>query len=232
MLSLLSGYFRYIFILTFIIIFHELGHLFFAYLCGYKEASVVIYPFGGITKYNGYLNSPMLQELFLLIGGPLFQEILFLILSILYKNNLISEINFNIIHLFHTNLIYFNFLPIIPLDGSKLLLLILEKFFSYKKSNVTLIIISFISILLFSIFEKRIIFILLACLLIKSIIEEASLLNLKYNKFLLERYLYTFNLKKGKLINKIDEIRRGKKHNIIEKGIIYTEKEYLHKYFK
>lgn len=203
-----------------------------ASLLGYKESSIIIYPFGGITKYNSNLNSPMLNELLILIGGPIFQEILFLIILILYKNNLVSIINFNIVSLFHKNLLYFNFLPIIPLDGSKLLLLILEKIFPYKKSNILLVIISFISIFLFAVFEKRLIFILLSCILIKSINEEANILNIKYNKFLLERYLKDFKFKKGKLINSIEKIKRSKEHNIIENNKIYSEKEYLDKYFK
>ncbi len=218
--------------MIFIIFFHELGHLFFAYVCGYKEANIIIYPFGGITKYNGYLNSSMFKELLILIGGPLFQELLYLIIIFFYKKGVVSNINFNIISMFHKNLLYFNFLPIIPLDGSKLLLLLLEKIFPYKKSNIILVVISFISIFLFAVFEKRIIFIFLSCILIKSIIEEANNIKIKYNKFLLERYLYNFNFKKGKLINNIDKIKRSRKHNIIENNIIYSEKEYLSKYYK
>ena len=163
--------------MLFIILFHELGHLFFASILG-KDASIVIYPFGGITKYNDYLNSRILSEFIILIGGPLFQEMLYLILLFLYKKNLIIDINFEFIGMVHKNLLYFNFLPIIPLDGSKLLLLILESIFPYKKANTLNVIISFISIFLFSIFEKRIIFIILVCLLIKSIIEDACKIDL------------------------------------------------------
>ena len=65
--------------MLFIITFHELGHLFIASLIGYKDASIVIYPFGGITKYNGYLNSSINNEFLILLGGPLFQEILYII---------------------------------------------------------------------------------------------------------------------------------------------------------
>jgi stage IV sporulation protein FB len=174
----------------------------------------------------------MLNELLILLGGPLFQEILYIIFMILYKNNLISNMNFNIINIFHKNLLYFNFLPIIPLDGSKLLILLLEKIFPYKKSNIILVIISFISIFLFSVFEDRVIFIMLSCILIKSIIEEANLINIKYNKFLLERYLNNYKFKKGNLIDSIEKIKRSKCHDIIEDNKIYSEKEYLDKYFK
>lgn len=198
-----------------------------ASLIGYKNASIVIYPFGGITKYNGYLNTPIIKEFIILLGGPLFQEILYIILLILYKNNLVSDINFNIIEIIHKNLLYFNFLPIIPLDGSKLILLLLEKTFPYKLSNVLIVIISFVTIFLLSVFEKRIIFILLSTLLIKSVIEEANFINIKYNRFILERYLYNFKLKEGKLINSIDKIKRDKTHKIIYNNKIINEKEYL-----
>ena len=58
------------------------------------------------------------------------------------------------------------------------------------------------------------------------------MINIKYNKFLLERYLYDFELRKGKLINSIEKIKRGRKHKILCNGIIYSEKEYLDKYYK
>lgn len=218
--------------MLFIITFHELGHLFIASLIGYKDASIVIYPFGGITKYNGYLNSSINNEFLILLGGPLFQEILYMILIFLYKNNFVSDINFNIIETLHKSLLFFNLLPIIPLDGSKFILLILEKIFPYKLSNIIIIIISFITIFLLSVFEKRIVFILLSCMLIKSIIEEANILSIKFNKFLLERHLYNFNFKKGKLINRIEKIKRNKNHNILCDNKVLSEKEYLNEYFK
>ena len=108
----------------------------------------------------------------------------------------------------------------------------LEKVFPYKKSNTLLVIISFISIFVFAVLEKRMVFVLLSCILIKSIIEEANLLNIKYNKFLLERYLIDFNFRKGKIINSVENIKRSRKHDIKKDGVIYPEREYLNKYYK
>ena len=203
-----------------------------ASLIGYEEASIIIYPFGGTTKYNGYLNSPILSEFIILIGGPLFQEMLYIVILFLYRNNMISDINYNIFEILHNNLLFFNLLPIIPLDGSKFILLILEKIFPYKLSNVLIIIISFITIFLLSAFEKRVVIILLSCVLVKSIIEEANMISMKFNKFLLERYLYSFKLTKGKIIKKIDQIKRGKKHKILCNNRILNEDEYLKYIFK
>ncbi len=230
--SFLAGYFKYIFILLLLIIIHEIGHLFVANILGYKINEVIIFPFGGLTKYDEYLNGSMLKELLVLLGGPLFQILFYILILILYKNNFITDFNFNIISILHKTLLCFNFLPIIPLDGSKLLNLFLQLFISYKKSNIILIIISFISIFILVIYEKRLIIIFLAFILIKTIIEEIYLHNVKFNKFLLERYLHYFNFKKGKLITNISNIKRSKEHDILYNNKIYTEKEYLNHLYK
>lgn len=220
------------FILLFLIFIHELGHLLFAYLIGYRKVKIILYPFGGVTKYNELLNSSMTKELIVLMGGPIFQELIFLLLILLYKNSFITDINFNIASSLHKTLFYFNFLPIIPLDGSKLLSLFLEKFFSYKKSNIILIIISILSIFILVIFEKRFIIIFLSAILIKSIMNEINIHKLKFNKFILERYLYNFKFKEGKLIKNIKKIKRSKKHKIIENNQIISEEEYLKSIYK
>lgn len=193
---------------------------------------MTIYPFGGLTKYNELLNTSMSKELIALLGGPITQELLFLLLYILYINGLISEVNFTIISQIHRALFFFNFLPIIPLDGSKILSLFLEKIFSYKKSNIILIVVSFITIFIVVIFEKRLIFVLLSSILIKNIFNEINIHNMKFNKFLLERYLYNFNFKEGKTISNIKKIKRSKSHKIIKNNKIYKEKEYLDLMYK
>ncbi len=197
-----------------------------------KSGAVMIYPFGGITKYDVLLNSSMSNELVILLGGPLLQEIFYIIILILYRSGLITEINFNIVSTLHMTLLYFNFLPIIPLDGSKLLNLLLEKIFSYKKSNIILIIISFVTIFIVAIFEKRKIFIFLSIILIKNIFNEINMHRAKFNKFILERYLYNFKFKEGKLINNIKKIKRSKRHKIIENNQILSEEEYLKSRYK
>ncbi len=195
-------------------------------------SKVIIFPFGGLTKYDAYLNGSMIKEFFVLIGGVLFQELFYLLILILYQQNFITDINFNIVSEFHKTLLYFNFLPIIPLDGSKFLSLFLEGFISYKKSNVILIVISFISLFGLLIYERRLIILFLAFILIKTIIEEVHNHNIKFNKFLLERYLHNFNFKKGKLVTNIKNIKRSKKHNIIYNNKIYEEEEYLNHLYK
>ncbi len=110
--------------------------------------------------------------------------------------------------------------------------LILESVLPYKLSNIILIIISYIAIFVIVIYEKRLIIIFLAILLIKSIISEIKNHNFKFNKFILERYLYIFKFREGKVLNNIKKIKRNKTHKIIYNNKVYTEKEYLNTLYK
>lgn len=78
--------------------------------------------------------------------------------------------------------------------------------------------------------KNDILIFILFLLTLKNIISEILDIKNKYNKFLLERYLFEYNYKDGKYINKISDLRRNKKHKIIRDNFIYDEKSYLKKY--
>ena len=78
LLAFLSGYFEYMFLLLLIITIHECGHAIFAKIINFKFDSIIIYPFGGVTKYNEDLNISTNKELFVLIGGIYFQILFFI----------------------------------------------------------------------------------------------------------------------------------------------------------
>lgn len=231
LVAFLSGYFSYMFILLFMITVHEIGHLYTAHLLKFDVDKIIIYPFGGITKYNALLNSSIIKEILILLSGPLFQFIFFLVIHFFYINNYVNPTTYETVKTIHYYLLIFNFLPIIPLDGSKLLNLTLEFFFSYKKANIITIVISIVTILVSITYNFKLLFIFLAILLIKSVIIEIKTHKLKVNKFLVERLIYKFNFKEGKIINNIYKIKRGKTHKIKENGKIYNELEYLEKLF-
>lgn len=227
LLSFLSGYFEYVYIFLIFILVHEFGHYTVGLILKLSNPKIVIYPFGGITTYNDKLNIEIYKEFLTLIGGISFQIIFYIILGILYKNNYITSNVFDIIKKVNILLMSFNFLPILPLDGGKLLNLILDLLFSYKLSNIISIIISIIFIIIFSIFNKTIFSCLLILFLIKSIIIEIYYLKIKYNLFLLERYMYNINFNKIKKINNINKFKRDYYHIINN----YPETVILHKLF-
>lgn len=227
LISFLSGYFQYIFILLLIIFIHESGHYFISNLINIKTNKIVIYPFGGLTIYDSDLNLNTNKELLSLSGGILFQIIFYFIAVILFNNNFITYNVFIIIKKINYLLISFNFLPIIPLDGGRLLNIILDKIFSYKLSSKISIVISIIFMIIFLLSKKTILSFLLFIFLLKEIIIEIKNIENKYINFLFERYKNNYNFKKLKRINNYDNFKRDYYHII--NGI--TEREYLNKLF-
>lgn len=215
------------FLFLLIIFIHESGHYIFSILSNVKINRIVIYPFGGITECKEELNISIKKELLTLLGGITFQLIFLFIVIFLYKNNLILYKEYNCIVKINTLLISFNFLPILPLDGGKLLNLILDKIFSYKLSNEICIIISIIFSLIFFITHKTFFSLILFLFLIKNITIEILLVNIKYTKFLFERYLNSYNFKKIRSIKSINKFKRDNYHIINN----ILEKEYLSKLF-
>ncbi len=137
-LILLSGMFKEFSFIFILIIFHELGHAITGVLLGFKLDKIIIYPYGGITKFNNLLNTSLNKEILVIVMGPIIQIITYLILNKIFKYNYIKN--------YHLSILIFNLLPILSLDGGKLLNIILNIFFSYLKSFYLSVFISFISI--------------------------------------------------------------------------------------
>lgn len=213
--------------MLFIIIIHEFGHLIAASIFNWNIDKISLYPYGGCVKFNEKINRPLYQEFIILISGPLIQIVLFLIISILFKYNLISIRNYYIFKSYHTTLLMFNLLPIYPLDGGKILNVLFNYLFPYKKGNKIIIYISYIIVLFMIINFKNINFILMSIFLITEITLYFKRQNYLFNKFLLERYLYNYKFSKLKIINKKDNMYRERKHLFKVKNKYYSEQEYL-----
>ena len=82
-------------------------------------------------------------------------------------------------------------------------MLLFEKIFPYKKSNIIALIISVIFIIIFVLKSKTYLSIILSIFLIKTIIIEIKSLKYKFNLFLLERYLYDYDFNSDKRNEKL-----------------------------
>lgn len=123
---MLMGYFKNFIWISLLIMVHECGHVTGAILCNWKIDKVMILPFGGMTILKENLNKPLYQEWLIVLLGPLYQMAFYFFLLFLHKMNF--EFRF-----YHYILLGFNLLPMIPLDGSKMLGLLLEHFFLIKR---------------------------------------------------------------------------------------------------
>ena len=188
---------------------------------------IYIYPLGGISKFNIPLNIKPIKEFFILVMGPLFQCFAyFILLRIMPDKD-------KIISIYHFGILSFNLLPIYPLDGGKLLKIVLDKFINYKDSLKLIIIISYILvILIFVIKIKKINIIIMTIFLLLLITKEKNKINSIYNKFILERYLNNYKFKKSRIISSKDYFYRDKSHIIKKDDKYYLEKEYLNNLYK
>lgn len=224
LISFLAGYFEYMYLFLLTIFIHESGHVIFGNIVNFKYSKIIIYPFGGLTIYNEDLNVNTNKELFALLGGITFQLLFYFLIVLLHNNSFITDHVFEIIKRINILLISFNFLPILPLDGGKLLNIITDKIFNYKLSNIISIIVSFIMLIIFLIKSKTIFSIILVLFLLKCLLIEINNLKLKYNQFLLERYLNDYNFKHIKHISNINNFKRDYYHyinNISEKKHLF-----------
>ena len=226
----LCGYLKIGLCIFLIILIHELGHVFFIKILKYKVKKIEIFPFGGITKIEKDINTSTNKEILIASGGIIFQLILLSVIKYLP----ISAYTENILLKYNMSIIFFNILPIIPLDGSVILNSILNKFFSYKKSYYIYLTISIVGIVLyiFSNYYYSLNNYLIVGLLIVKTYYAYKNYHYLFNRFLLERYLnkYEFkylNTKEGNLdILKIDTYQYFKENNKV-----VSEKQKLGKLF-
>ncbi len=231
----ITGHFSNLIVFTSLIIIHELGHVMASLAFKYKIDKIIIYPYGGLTKVDKKINTNINNDIVVAITGLLFQTLYFLVVLFLYKNNIIRDYIYNLFYLYHKSMLIFNLFPIIPLDGSKLINLILSKYFSFNIANKLTIIISFISIILFlfcNIFDKNYSMIMVIGILLNNIYKFYKELSYIYNRFLLERYLYNFNYSKYKVVDNKDKMYKNKMHYFRKKSKIIEEKEYLKSFFQ
>lgn len=225
----MTGYFKDFTFIMIIIILHECGHILPALLFSWNIEKIKILPFGGLTIFHEDINKPLIEELWILICGPLSQMILCTICSFYITDPIFLQ--------YHIYILIFNLLPIVPLDGSKLINIISNYFFPYLKSYRCTYLISILGIITFIILLFNIPFNLMYYFMIlflgievaKTIINE----KMYFNRFLLERYEKNFYFYKRRRIIGEDttKMKRDVRHLFFVKNKWQTEKEMLRKRF-
>ena len=181
-----------------------------------KVKEINIYMFGGVTILNEDLNLPIYKEVLFLVMGPLSQILFVLLIKFLYTIGYVNALTFDKIIIINKFLLTFNLLPILPLDGGKLVNNILDYFIPYKLSHKITIIISLIFIPFIFIINNKLLGIVLIIFLLYKIYLEINNNKHKLNKLLLERKLKLYKFKKLKKINTFEEVKRNENFYIIK----------------
>lgn len=232
LMALLAGYIKNISIILIIVLIHELGHVFFFRLYKIKIEKIVIYPFGGVSYINKKIHERIYKDILISMGGIIMQIILLFIVYLLYEWDVVVLSTYNLFIRYNINIIIFNLIPIIPLDGSKLLLAILSKFMAYKKSYHIMIIVGTISLVCYILgnFIYKVNDLVLDVYLVVKIYEVIKEEKQVINKFYLERLLYDnyYNAIISNIDN-IDKIRIDKYYFFKDNKRYINEKDYIRK---
>ena len=217
------GYIKNALIIFFICLIHEIGHIFFIKIFNYKVISVDIYPFGGYTKVDKMINTSINKDILISLGGIIFQSILYLF-----------TYNYSLFTYYNLIILVFNLLPIIPLDGNKVLNLFLEKKYSYYLSYKLNIFISIIFLIIFITYNYlyNLDNIIIILFLIFKLLDTLKYYKYLYNRFLLERYLY--NIEYKHIIynsNSLKDLKKETRHYFKDKDIYLNEKILLNRLF-
>jgi len=230
----LSGYFINLVVFTSLIVIHELGHYLMAKILKFRVVEIVIYPYGGITKIDDLINRKIDEELLIASAGVILEYLFYLIIVYLYNNSYIREYTFNLYSLYNSSMIFFNLFPIYPLDGGRIVNLLLGKIFNYNLSNKLTILISIIVIVMLvsmNVYKLNYSNIMIYIVLVSYIIDYIKNLKYLYNRFMLERYLYDIKFDKIKIIDNKDKMYKDREHLLYMNNMYIMEKDFLNSLF-
>ncbi|MCT4606695.1 MAG: M50 family metallopeptidase [Marinisporobacter sp.] len=144
------GYVENLIISFLVVLLHEGAHVFTAKLLGYTIKKIEIFPFGGVAAVEETLAMNPKHEILIASSGPIFNFFMVLIgYNLLYRFYITVD---GFSFFMQSNLIIgiFNLLPIIPLDGGRVVRAYLAYFIGFKKATKIVVILSkMISVLLF-----------------------------------------------------------------------------------
>lgn len=114
-----------------IVTVHELFHLFAALLLGVRTASIMIMPFGMTLRLSGSVIKDPLKESLVALSGPLANAVMIFMGYIARDVYLWAEESLFLYWALNWTIMLLNLLPILPLDGGRVLRAILTHVFGY-----------------------------------------------------------------------------------------------------
>lgn len=228
-LSVMTGYMKDFFFIMLLILIHECGHLGMALFYHWNVECVKLLPLGGLTIFKEDINRPLKEELMIVLAGPSIQILFYLLVC-----NIISDPVFG--H-YHTLTLLFNLLPIVPLDGSKIINILMNYRYPFLKSYRLMLWLSIIMMLLLVVllwyFPFNMMFILIIVFLGIEVIRSFKKQYYIFNRFLLERYQKRYFFHKRRVVrNGFErEMKRDYYHIFYQKQNCYSERQILAKRF-
>ncbi|MFC0212589.1 M50 family metallopeptidase [Paenibacillus chartarius] len=135
-LSVLTGYFLETITLFVIVFIHELGHASAARGFGWRIRQISLLPFGGVAEVEEHGNVPAKEELIVALAGPLQHVWMIGFAWLMRSAGVLEEAWWTYFIEANLMIALFNLLPILPLDGGKVLLVLVGTGTPYRRTIV------------------------------------------------------------------------------------------------
>jgi stage IV sporulation protein FB len=251
-ISIITAHFLEVCLLFAIIFIHEMGHAAAASFFSWRIKKITLLPFGGVAEMDEHGNRPLTEEAIVVLSGPLQHVWMVAAAYGCFFLHLIPEDIFQLFIEYNMMILLFNLFPIWPLDGGKLVFLLLSLKNPFSEAHRFTLMLSVLSLAIFSMTiliaaPMHINVWLVIAFLLFSLYHEWKQRRFIFMRFLLERYygkksslsvLKPIQANEQELvIHVLEKFQRGCKHPIIvqtggrEKGTL-DENELLHAYFQ
>ncbi|MFC0557805.1 M50 family metallopeptidase [Halalkalibacter alkalisediminis] len=119
-IGVFTGYFREVLMIFTIVFIHEMGHAVAAHWFKWRIHKIELLPFGGVAEVEDVGNRPFHEELIVILAGPL-QHIWMMLLSYALVHFSFWTSTDHHLFIWHNIMILcFNLIPVLPLDGGRL----------------------------------------------------------------------------------------------------------------
>ncbi|WP_228547440.1 site-2 protease family protein [Filobacillus milosensis] len=118
-----------------IITIHELGHFIAARYYKWNITRLMIWPFGGVMETDDFYNRPSKEEFVVTIAGPLQHIWIFIVLGIMYFIQ-VQHVLLDQLLIINTIILFFNLIPVLPLDGGRMVFILLTKVTAFHRAVV------------------------------------------------------------------------------------------------
>ncbi|OAH56138.1 MULTISPECIES: M50 family metallopeptidase [Bacillaceae] len=120
--------------LLIIVFIHELGHAAAAKYCGWRIVKIELLPFGGKLETSEHAGRPLTEEWLVVLAGPMMHIPMTCIAILLVKAGMMEPAIYALFFQLNVLILFFNLLPVLPLDGGKMVLLLLSAVRPYYAS--------------------------------------------------------------------------------------------------
>lgn len=136
-ISVLTGHFLEMITLFGIVLIHELGHAAMAKQFGWRMREVQLTPFGGVATTDEDGSIPAREEAFVALAGPAMNALMIGFAFLLWWTGLWTHVWTMYFVKANLTLLLFNLLPILPLDGGKLVRVVVGYMVPYYQTLKT-----------------------------------------------------------------------------------------------